>query len=74
MSGRCRWREIVDSVIRSGIQPARLHQASDFPCGFRDFGAATVVDAVIDRDDFVVRRHGLRDRQLIDDTAPQAWP
>src|SRR6516165_11330756 len=57
-----------------GVQPARLREASDFPCGFGDFGPATVVHAVIDRDDVVAPRHRFRDRQFIDHAAPQAGP
>ena len=37
-----------------------------------DFGAAAVVDAVVDCDDVVAHRHLLGDVELLDDAAPHA--
>src|SRR5277367_2982693 len=56
-----------------GVQLARRGLARDIPCGFGNFGATPVVDAVIHRDHIVVQSHLLGDRQLVDDAAPQSW-
>jgi len=56
------------------VESARGGLAGDFFRGFRDFGAAAVVHAVVDGDHVVVFRQLLGDRQFVDDTAPEAWP
>src|ERR1700689_1248691 len=56
-----------------GVQLARRSLARDIPCGFGNFGATAVVDAVIHCDYVVVQGHVLGDRQLVDDAAPQSW-